>query len=323
MSRDPLSSPDFRPTFSGHETFPLRQLWLRKAYTEVSKHIDRTHESAPRTLFADEDSISRFGAGKNMVYAMRHWALASGILREQEGGYRPTPLGDYIFHPISGKDPYQERLATVWLIQWMLVNTPNHATTWYWVFNRFNYSSFSRANLENSLLKLIEAKAYKRLTAETIKRDVQCFLRTYCTTKATREDDFRTESMDDLAEPVLAELGLITPAEDGDFRFRRGQKLSLPDAVFNYALHNFWQNHSTSIKTLSFDSIAYEPGSPALVFKLDESALADRLMRIEETTEGRFVWSDTAGLRQVVQKKAITPDAFELLAPAYSTPGEI
>ncbi|WP_221035896.1 DUF4007 family protein [Pseudomonas savastanoi] len=28
--------PNQRPQFSGHETFPLRQLWLRKAYDAVA-----------------------------------------------------------------------------------------------------------------------------------------------------------------------------------------------------------------------------------------------------------------------------------------------
>ncbi len=317
MTRDPLLAPDFKPTFSGHETFPLRQLWLRKAYREVADYFQDYNEPAPKTIFSDEGSISRFGAGKNMVYAMRHWAVACGIITELDNGYTVSPLGKFLFDSNSGVDPFQERVATAWLIQWILATNPRQATTWYWAFNRFNYSSFSRGDLERSLMGLINTKGYKRLTTETIKRDVQCFIRSYCTTKPFRDEDFRTDSVDDLAEPVLSELGLISAVEDGSFRFRRGPKMGLPAAVFNYALHQFWETFSPAASTMSFETIAYEPGSPASVFKLDEGSLADRLFALEESTGGKYAWSDTAGLRQIIRRGRGLGKPLDLLGVAY------
>ena len=54
-----------QPQFSGHETFPLRQLWLRKAYDAVTETV----EPAQRSVFSGEDAIVRFGVGKNMAMA--------------------------------------------------------------------------------------------------------------------------------------------------------------------------------------------------------------------------------------------------------------
>lgn len=319
MNRDPLLADGAKPTFSGHETFPLRQLWLRKAYGEVATHVRKTGMAAPRTIFNDEDSISRFGAGKNMVLSMRHWAEACGVIEEADGGFVTTKLGDFIFDPVNGKDPFQERLATAWLVQWQLASNPTGATTWYWAFNRFGLPSFNRIDLEKSIQSLIETRGYKRLTPETIKRDVQCFIRSYVSTRSTRDDDFRTESVDDLAEPVLAELGLITATEEGKFIFRRCQKLGLPNEVFVYALECFWERYSPHSSTLSFDTIAYEPGSPALVFKLDEGSLADRLFAIEDVSRGRLAWSDTAGLRQLIRLKKGTMNPLDFLRSAYNS----
>lgn len=73
------------PQFSGHETFPLRQLWLRKAYDAVAQY----EGPAPRSVFADEEAIVRFGVGKNMAMSIRFWSTACGII-EDEGGYVPT-----------------------------------------------------------------------------------------------------------------------------------------------------------------------------------------------------------------------------------------
>ena len=44
-----------KPQFSGHETFPLRQLWLKKAFDAVQ---DRPYfGEAPKHIFADEEAI--------------------------------------------------------------------------------------------------------------------------------------------------------------------------------------------------------------------------------------------------------------------------
>ena len=60
MSAQELKSDDYRPCFSGHETFPLRYGWLQKAYRAVSEAPsakDAVH------VFRDPDSIARFGVG--------------------------------------------------------------------------------------------------------------------------------------------------------------------------------------------------------------------------------------------------------------------
>jgi hypothetical protein len=49
------------------------------------------------SLFADPESIIRFGVGRNMVTAICHWALACNMICEQEGCYWPTALRDFLF----------------------------------------------------------------------------------------------------------------------------------------------------------------------------------------------------------------------------------
>ena len=77
MPRGPLYQPDYHPHLSGHETFPLRYGWLKKAFDEVRASEDQDHN---KSVFTDEDAIARFGLGKNMVSSMRHWATAAGLL---------------------------------------------------------------------------------------------------------------------------------------------------------------------------------------------------------------------------------------------------
>ena len=99
----------------------------------------------------------------------------------------------------------------------------------------------------------------------------------------------------------LTELGLIKPVSKRDeFRFVRGQKTTLGDGAFVYALLEFWSQYSQA-STLSFEAIAHEPGSPGRVFLLDENDVADRLSQIDIITNNALRWSEIAGLKQVVR----------------------
>lgn len=307
-----MTSPRTLPNklqFSGHETFPLRQLWLRKAYFAVAE------SDGSSNVFSEASAIRRFGVGKNMVSAIRHWALACGVLAESPTGM-PTvsPIGDLLFGE-NGVDPYLERPATCWLVHWMLAGISTRSTTWHWVFNRINSQTFDRDAVVLALEELAKQQR-SRASTVTLKRDVEVCLRCYLTRREGKE-------VDDAAEPLLADLGLITEGPAGTFQFRRGPQPTLPDALFAFALSQYWDRWEdatgSSQSTLSFEAIAHDYGSPGRVFKLDESSVAERLMSLEATTHNAMRWNDSAGLRQVSRTAGrIEPGAaLRLLRRAY------
>jgi len=279
---------NYAPHFSGHETFPLRQMWLKKAFDAVSY--------VQKGVFSSDDAIVTFGVGKNMVGSIRHWALACGIIESKSGGHIATDLGKKIFAN-DGLDPYCEHYATSWLMHWNLAGRTEaipRATTWYWVFNHLSEQSFSAKQVKDGLIEYIDDKTPKiKVSENSLERDIEVFLRSYVPKS-------RNATMEDVAEPMLGELGLIQLNTDGLYEFRRGAKSTLPDEVFLYALVEFWKCVAPNQNTLSFESIAYDPGSPGRVFKLDEDSIAERLINLDEVTQGAYVWSDTAGLRHVV-----------------------
>ncbi len=294
MSRGPIFHRDYKPQFSGHETFPLRYGWLTKAFNAVNSC---KNESCDKALFLDDAAIARFGLGKNMVAAMRHWAIATRILidNKRHNFIAPTPLGHKIFG--NGRlDPYLEFPASLWLLHWQI---SGHAekTTWYWSFNNFPEIFFERTRLVNGLEKVARDCEWKPIATTTIKRDVECFVRTYVARRTSPRS-----SHEDTLESPLAELGLIRPIGKKDgFRFVRGPKSTLGRGVFIYALIDFWRAYSDA-RTLSFEAIAHEPGSPGRVFLLDENDIAHRLLDLEDFSKGRFRWSETAGLKQVIRE---------------------
>lgn len=104
MRRDTFNT-DSRGQFAGHETFPLRLLWLKKAY-------DAVDGGAATGTFQEQEAIARFGVGRNMAASMRFWALASRLFEETDRLISPTDVGRLVLAD-GGFDPYLECAATV------------------------------------------------------------------------------------------------------------------------------------------------------------------------------------------------------------------
>lgn len=275
--------------FSGHETFPLRQLWLRKAFDGItSPRADRN----PKNVFADEDAIVRFGVGKNMVTSIKHWSLATEFMEEDgQGGYHPTPVAKSIFSE-PGLDPFCEHSTTAWLVHWRLAGLGTRSTTWWWLFNCVVQQTFDKDSVIQGLKRYCADRSHK-VSDSTLIRDVDVCLASYAPRQASA-------SREDTAEPLLGELSLVQPqlASRGSFTFRRGPKRTLSPSLFAYALVEFWGRRSGP-SVLSFEKIAFDYGSPGRVFKLDENSVGEFVVNIENTTHGALRWSDSSGIRQV------------------------
>lgn len=313
MARGPLYQTNYKPLFSGHETFPLRYGWLKKAVDAVSASARKDNNK--QTVFLADDAIARFGVGKNMVASIRHWATTAGVIADVPGEadrITTTPLGTYIFGA-NGRDPYMELPSTPWLMHWHIAGQPTK-TTWYWAFNHFTGNTFKRDDLVHGLVKLAASQGWRRSAETTIRRDVECFVRTYVAQGSSAQG-----AVEDNIELPLAELSLIRQiGKRDDYQFVRGAKSTLTDGVFSYALNAFWNSIGTT-RTLSFEMVAHEPASPGRVFLLDETDIAMRLSSLESHSDGLFRWSETAGLKQIIRKHPLTDrESLKLLKPDYA-----
>ena len=294
----PAPSLPTAPNFSGHETFAFRYAWLKKGVDGLA---------ADPGVFLRADAMVTLGVGKNMVRSIRHWCLATQMVEEGEArpGSRARPLvlsdlGRRLLRE-PGWDPYLEDDASLWLIHWGLATNPARASTWYWAFNLLNEPDWTRDGLVSGLERIVEAGG-GRTSANSIKADVSCFLRTYV---ALRRGPSST--LEETLECPLSTLGLISETEgDRRYRFSTGEKPGLPPAVFAYALLESWERRHPGQETLSLREIVHGEGSPGRVFRLDEEAALGYLDGLAEATGGRVSFNDTAMVRQVVRRGPIT-----------------
>ena len=291
--------------FSGHQTFVFRHGWLEKGVALIREN--------PRG-FLEADAIVKLGVGKNMVESIRYWCTQTGLLEDGDelGTLRLTRLAKFIFGENSeeeGADPYLEDEGTLWLLHYNLVVNQKTETTWSIVFNNLNKPEFSKSDLLAFIQRRLDDKV--SISGKTLERDIDCFVRSYTGTRGkSGEDSFDC--------PFLA-LSLMQATGDSDFyRLSIGRKRNLPIEMLGYAVLN--KLHEMSTVSGSVQAMLFEPHSPGQVFKLDENALVDGIMALQERSGDILSLVDSSGLNAIQyarNREHMLADAWKLLKRYY------
>lgn len=287
--------------FSGHQTFVFRHGWLEKG-------VDLVRNNARG--FLSDNAIVELGVGKNMVESIKYWCLQTGLLEESKdpGEMKLTPFAEYIFGKEKdvGVDPYLEDDATLWLLHYNLaVRAPESALSI--AINSLNKPEFTKAELLSFIQRYLSGKV--SVSEKTLERDVDCFIHAYAGT--------RSKNIEDSFDCPLLALSLVQPTVDANlFRMNIGPKQNLPVELIGYAILNQMGEGSTSINLYNATYAAHSPGQ---VFKLTEDVVVDAVSELERKTDGRFSFSDTAGLNsiQIIQVANRAEYAMQLLDTYY------
>lgn len=275
--------------FARHETFHPRYGWLRKAVEAVT--LDEA-------VFTADDSTVKLGVGKNMVRSIRYWASAASLIRQTADSTshhvreEPTLNGNAIFGP-RGADPYLEASGTLWLVHWWLLRPVCQLPVWWIAFNRFRAVEFTEPQLVEFVADEIGRSSWDSPMRSSIEKDVSCLLRTYAAVKRGRA------AIDDLLDCPLRNLGLIEETSPDRFRFSLGRKPGMPAEIVLFAAVDWMAMQESGALTVSVSRLLNELGSPARVFKLNETALCELL---EEAVARTGIGAVTTGAsaRQLV-----------------------
>ncbi|MDR9402045.1 MAG: DUF4007 family protein [Halothece sp. Uz-M2-17] len=266
----------FTLSFARHETFHPRFSWLKKGFDAASQNSN---------IFLQEDAPVRLGVGKNMVRSIRYWCRAFKVLENDQ----PTEFGEKLLGN-GAWDPFLEDPASLWLLHWNLLKPTCEAAAWYYVFNLFRQVEFTADDLMREIQEYT-SQLGRKIADSSIKKDVTCLLRMY-----VEQGDPKKLSEDSIDSPFTT-LNLIQSTGDSKhYLFKVGQKLTLPLEVIVASCLEFAASRGTQ-KTISIATLAYEMGSPGLVFKLGESAIYDAIEAMTAACDSLML-SDTAGLIQ-------------------------
>jgi hypothetical protein len=276
-------SENIKYTFSGHESFHCRLLWLKKGYDFI-----KTGNS-----FTDEDAVVALGVGKNMVTAIKFWLKAFSIIDANE---HLTELANFIFNDKNGFDPYLEGDQSLWLLHYKLIKN-NFASIYYLIFNEFRKEKmqFTKENFQAYVFRKLEVSNLK-----TVGDDFDVFKKMYLNKS---EDNKLTE---DSFLGLLSELQLLKLQQKGTYYINNADRPSLSPEVFLYCILDNEQFSSS----ISLYSLENDENSPGVVFALSRHAMLDIIEQLVE----KYPWitySDQAGIKELQLKNKPT-DLFSL-----------
>lgn len=274
-----------KPIFARHETFHVRYNWLKKGVENCKIN---------QKIFYDEDSPVLLGVGKNMVSSIKYWCTAFKLIYEKDNAFFPTDFALTLFDSYFG-DEYLQDKVSLWLLHWEFLKRPCFATTWDFFFNHFNKNIFSVNDLLEELKKyLIDNFPSHKVSESSLKKDVLCLLRMYCS------EDNIVGNIEETINSPFTELFLINQYEEkGLYIINFGKKPGLSSELILAVCLDFAYSINKHSKSISISRLLNEKGSPGLIFKLTESALYEA---IEDITYkyNNIKLSDSSGLVQLI-----------------------
>lgn len=273
-----MSTETIKYTFSGHDSFQCRQLWLKKGYDYVKE----------QRSFNEEDAVVKLGVGKNMVSAIRYWMKAFNILDSKE---HLTEFGVKLFDEKTGYDPYLEDDASLWLLHYQLVKT-ELASIYSIIFNEFRKEKlfFNREIFLNYLKRVQETNADLSFNENTVAKDFSVFTNMY-------KIDSNSGEIEDSFSGILSELGLLKTmgkGKDEQFQIESNERDNLPAAVI---LFSILDNHNYG-NSISLNSLEFDVNSPGGIFALNRSGLINKISDIVK--ENRTItFTDHAGIKEL------------------------
>ncbi len=294
-----LNPRDKRFSFSGHESFQCRSLWLKKGYDFIVQN----------NSFSDEDAIVKLGVGKNMVASIRYWMKAFDLLDNDD---KLTIIAHKIFSDTTGWDQYLEDEATLWLLHYHLIKK-GFATTYDLLFNEFRKGKieFTKENFVSFINRKSEILKVSGPSQKTIMADFDVMIKVYNRTNAQSND--KEESF----SGILSELDIMKNFNRGNIEYyviEYNEKHQIPAEIIFYGILINTENDMA----IDFSKIEQDYNSVGNIFAINRTGLIEKIEEIESLYPDQIVFSDQAGIKQL-QFKNTRPNPLEVLNNYYDS----
>lgn len=309
LTPTPADNVNYR--FSGHQSFALRISWLPKAIRQILDGFDP---------FADIDhGITSMGLGKNMVESLRCWIEAFQVAERKEGNWKLTPVGKLIFHPSTGLDPYLEDHTSNWLLHWLICTNSQYALfAWECMFNRWPTMEFSVSEALEAF-KRENTRSNKDASPVTLRQHWDVLLHSYRPPRGDKGEDHLDSALSVLG--LIQEVGERQNAQgkwETLYTFDVGQKSSIPQQLFAFFIHDWWNKNFPDESTVSFRELVSGDHSPGRLLRMQEREVLLRLEDLASTQPKVFQLTDSANMRQLQRLAKL--DGRKSLADSYKNP---
>ena len=233
--------------------------------------------------------MDALGIGANMVKSLRYWLQVTGLTVEGKGKVREqhlTDLGTCIYE----HDRYLEELGTLYLVQYKLATNQENATAWYYFFNEFKMTEFTKEDFVSALQSYVLMSGEDISVAlRSLNDDFTCIVNTYLPRYKSNPGKISPENNIDCP---FGELGFI----DILSKEKRTYKKSIPAAksFSPWVILAVIVDQVAGREEIALNELLTAPCNIGCVFNLDAITMLDILRRVEKIGEIKII--RTAGL---------------------------
>lgn len=276
-----------------HQTFFIRKGWLYKGLSNV---VSDTQKGETSDVFINSDCMNRLGLGSAMVKSLRYWMYATGLTSEKLSGalrgQKTTEFGDLVYK----YDKHFEKLQTLLLCHYYIATNEEDCTSWYYFFNEFPNTEFTKDDFFISLTDWLHSKK-STIAESSILSDVTCIIKTYHNLKESIVD---VNIFEDNKVSPLSVLGLISPSIDNKLFYKVPiSESKIPSNVAMFAILKQLESQiEKSNYSINFDLLMSQSCSISKIYNLQTENLINLIIRLER--EGYLRYVKTAGLEQII-----------------------
>lgn len=253
--------------FRAHDTFFIRKGWLNKGLRNVNA-------DAGVFMGSKGNPMDVLGIGANMVKALRYWLQAVRLTSEPASGRKEqtfTDFGNVVFE----NDPYIEEMGTLWLLHYQLASNKDEATAWYYFFNEFKASEFTKEDFVKQLSNYVRING-EEVSERSLEDDYNCIINTYVSRMKSNPEKVQPESNIDCP---FGELGLIDIANRKEKLYRKATPKK--DMIHPLVVLAVILDQANGKEEIKISSIQNDPCNVGKIFNLDIITLTALLYKIE------------------------------------------
>ena len=278
--------------FRAHDTFFIRKGWLSKGMERIVAKPD---------LFVDKDEnpMDILGIGTNMVKSLRYWLQAVGLTEEPLSGRRTQTLTEF-GQVVYDNDRYIEELGTLYLLQYQLAKQKADATSWYFFFNEFNMSEFTKEEFVQEIQNyILMSEEDASVAIRSLNDDFTCIINTYLPRYKSNPDKVSPENNIDCP---FGELGLVDIANKKNKTFKKATPAA--KSFDPWVVLSVIEDQADGRDEIGLNELLMNPCNIGKIFNLDAITLLDILHLIENI--GMIKIIRTAGLDVIHLNQQLT-----------------
>ncbi|MFA7107527.1 MAG: DUF4007 family protein [Sphaerochaetaceae bacterium] len=290
-----------------HQTFSIRMGWLYKGLNNIIEDTENTGK--PSTIFIDKTGMVRLGIGSNMVKSLRYWMVATGLTSENISGTNKGQISTEFGNLVYENDKHFEKIGTLILCHYNLINSIENATSWYYFFNEYSPKEFTKEDIcleEENWLKGFTQNP----PVNSVESDIDCLVKLYCSTIES------INNYEDNKVSPFVNLELIKKSINKNQFFKSSPNIdNIPSEVAMFIILKQLEASNFENKSiLNFEWLIIKPNSLSKVLNLQVEELIRLITKLEKEGFLRFI--KTAGLEQIIINEKIK-SSEEMLIKYY------